>query len=142
MSTASTLIEELEKDAKARKRLAKLLATEYALEPELRLALINAILKDVATKHDVEKLREEINKINARLSRLEGAYTELSKRVDDLINIIDKRITDLDKRIDALGKRINEFSKRLNLVTKITMILTGTIAASIITQIIISLIKP
>jgi hypothetical protein len=47
---AQKLVEELEADERARKRLAKILVPEAVSEPELRLAIINAVLRDVATK--------------------------------------------------------------------------------------------
>lgn len=53
MSLAQKLVEELEADEKTRKRLAKLLVSEAVSEPELRLAIINAVLRDVATKEDI-----------------------------------------------------------------------------------------
>ena len=79
MSIAEKLIEELEKDPKIRKRLAELMVTDS----DVRLAIINAVLADVATKKDLEKLEERIerrisalenrvNSIEARLARLEG----------------------------------------------------------------------
>ncbi len=79
VSIAEKLIEELEKDPKIRKRLAELMVTDS----EVRLAIINAVLADVATKKDLERLEERIerrisalenrvNSIEARLARLEG----------------------------------------------------------------------
>jgi len=79
VSIAEKLIEELEKDPKIRKRLAELMVTDS----DVRLAIINAVLADVATKKDLEKLEERIerrisalenrvNSIEARLARLEG----------------------------------------------------------------------
>ena len=79
MSIAEKLIEELEKDPKIRKRLAELMVTDS----DVRLAIINAVLADVATKKDLERLEERIerristlenrvNSIEARLARLEG----------------------------------------------------------------------
>ncbi len=79
MSIAEKLIEELEKDPKIRRRLAELMVTDS----DVRLAIINAVLADVATKKDLEKLEERIerrisalenrvNSIEARLARLEG----------------------------------------------------------------------
>jgi hypothetical protein len=43
------------------------LAVAVASEPELRLAVINAVLADVATKQDINQLRQEMrggNNIN------------------------------------------------------------------------------
>ena len=85
MSTGEKLIEQLEKDPKMRKRLAELTVTDS----DARLEVINAVLADVATRSDLEKLRREIergqevreqdltleNRVNAivaRLARLEG----------------------------------------------------------------------
>jgi len=39
------------------------LAVAVASESEIRLAVINAVLADVATKHDIQNLREEINQL-------------------------------------------------------------------------------
>jgi len=38
------------------------LAAAVASEPELRLAVINAVLADVATKHDINQLRVEMRR--------------------------------------------------------------------------------
>jgi uncharacterized protein YceH (UPF0502 family) len=69
----------LEKDPKIRKRLAELMVTDS----DVRLAIINAVLADVATKKDLERLGERlerrisalesrVNSIEERLARLEG----------------------------------------------------------------------
>jgi len=52
-SLAQKLVEELEADEKTRKRLAKLLVSEAVSESELRLAIINAVLRNVATEEDI-----------------------------------------------------------------------------------------
>jgi len=39
------------------------LAVAVASESEIRLEVINAVLADVATKHDIQNLREEINQL-------------------------------------------------------------------------------
>ena len=51
--TAEAIVELFRADARARKELAELLVSE----PDVRLAIINAVLKDVATKSDIEQLR-------------------------------------------------------------------------------------
>jgi hypothetical protein len=53
VSIGEKLIEELEKDPKIRKRLAELMVTDS----DVRLAIINAVLADVATKSDLGKTR-------------------------------------------------------------------------------------
>jgi uncharacterized protein YceH (UPF0502 family) len=79
VSIGEKLIEELEKDPKIRKRLAELMVTDS----DVRLVIINAVLADVATKKDLERLEERlerrisalesrVNSIEERLARLEG----------------------------------------------------------------------
>jgi len=63
VSLAEKLVEELEANERVRKRLVKLLVPEAVSEPELRLAIINAILRDVATKSDVAKLWKRLRRL-------------------------------------------------------------------------------
>jgi len=139
---AEKLVEELEADEKVRKRLAKLLLPEVVSEPDARLAIINTVLRDVATKDDVAGLREEfamlrkdvytyITELRERVSKLEGAFTQL---VD--------RIGDLDKRIDSLDKRIDSLDKRIDYVTKVSWALTLSVLATLVAQIIMRVFIP
>jgi hypothetical protein len=53
--TAEDVVKLFEGDVRSRKRLSELLVSE----PDVRLAIINAVLRDVATKGDIEVLRRE-----------------------------------------------------------------------------------
>ena len=76
--SAMDIVKLFEEDVHARKRLAELLVGE----PDIRLAIINAVLRDVATKSDIEKLRGEIADLKERVVRLEERVAGLDKRVD------------------------------------------------------------
>ncbi len=85
--TADYIVELFEKDARARRRLAELLISE----PDVRLAIVNAVIRDVATKADIEKvmreieeLRRDVTRLGERVARLEGAYERLAERIGDL----------------------------------------------------------
>ena len=99
MSLAEKLIKEFEENVKLRKRLAELLVSE----PDVRLALINAVIADVATKKDLnelrnelrgeisrvrEELREEISKVREELrgemNGLRGEIGELRREISEL----------------------------------------------------------
>jgi len=151
--TAEAIVELFERDVRARKRLAELLVSE----PDVRLAIINAVLRDVATKSDIERirgeyatkedvniLRSEIEKIRVdlvdvreRLSKLEGIVSQLIERMNDF----DKRIDALDKRIDSLDKRIDGLDKRLDYVAKISWTLTIGVIATLIANIVLMVIR-
>jgi len=73
--TADDIVKLFEENAKARKRLAELLV----MEPDVRLAIINAVLRDVATKRDIEELRKEIGQLRERVAKVEGQLGLLIK---------------------------------------------------------------
>jgi len=65
LSIAQKFTERFRVDEEVKKRLAKLLILEALLKPGIRLSTASTItiLKDVATKDDIAKLREEVEKI-------------------------------------------------------------------------------
>jgi predicted nucleic acid-binding Zn-ribbon protein len=118
--TADQIVDLFERDLRARKRLAELIV----MEPDIRLAIINAVLREVATKDDIKALESYIKVLEGRIqelsnmvSEMRGAYKELSKRIDDL-----------DKRIDF--------------ATKVTLLLTGSVLAALIAEIISRILLP
>jgi septal ring factor EnvC (AmiA/AmiB activator) len=122
--TADQIVDLFERDLRARKRLAELIV----MEPDIRLAIINAVLREVATKDDIKALgdatRKDIKELEGRIqelsnmvSEMRGAYKELSKKIDDL-----------DKRIDFAAK--------------VTLLLTGSVLAALIAEIISRILLP
>ena len=107
VSIAEKLIEELEKDPKIRKRLAELMVTDS----EVRLAIINAVLADVATKKDLERLEERIER---RISTLESRIEALDNRV----NSIEARLARLEGQMNLFVRLFIAF----NLPTLIAVI--------------------
>jgi chaperonin cofactor prefoldin len=164
--TAEDIVKLFEADARARKRLAELLVSE----PDVRLAIIGAVLRDVATKADVAELREgmerlrgefesfrrevfaQVGELRERVAKLEGAFTQLVERVGDLdrridaldrrINALDKRIDSLDKRIDALDRRMDSLDKRIDYVTKVSWVLTLSVIATLVAQVLARVFAP
>ena len=156
--TAEDVVKLFEADVRSRKRMAELLVSE----PDVRLAIINAVLRDVATKSDIEALRREfksdieglrrdVSELRERVSRLEGAFTQLVDRIGDLdkridsldrrIDALDKRIDSLDKRIDALDKRIDSLDKRIDYTTKVSWALTISVLATLVVQFILMFLR-
>jgi len=156
--TAEAIVELFERDARARKRLAELLVSE----PDVRLAIINAVLRDVATKSDIEKVREEISKIRgeyATKSDIEKVRAEYATKEDvkilrdeiekiraDLVDVRERLsklegiVSQLVERISDLDKRIDSLDKRLDYVAKISWTLTAGVIATLIANIVILII--
>ncbi|MEM4969669.1 MAG: hypothetical protein QXE01_00280 [Sulfolobales archaeon] len=61
-----------------------------------------------------------------RVTKVEGSLEQMIKRIEDINNSLTKRIEDLDKRIDF--------------VAKISIILAGSVVATLITQIALAMI--
>jgi len=154
--TAEDVVKLFEADVRSRKRMAELLVSE----PDMRLAIINAVLRDVATKSDIEALRSsstksdiealkattksdieglrrDVSELRERVSKLEGAFTQLVDRIGDL----DKRIDSLDRRIDALDKRIDSLDKRIDYTTKVSWALTISVLATLVVQFILMFLR-
>ena len=98
MSLVDRLLEELDSRPEAAKRLARRLAADIASEEQLRNLLLEGLLREAATKEDLEKLEE---RINARIDRLEES---VNSRMDKLEERLNKRIDMLNARIDGLLK--------------------------------------
>jgi chromosome segregation ATPase len=125
VSIAEKLIEELEKDPKIRRRLAELMVTDS----DVRLAIINAVLADVATKSDLEKLeaatkrelenlraemKAEMEKLEERLRSEMGKLEErLRSEIQREVRRLEDRISALENRISALENRVNSIEERL-----------------------------
>jgi len=114
VSIAEKLIEELEKDPKIRRRLAELMVTDS----DVRLAIINAVLADVATKKDLERLeaatKRELEKLEERLKNdFRNEIRREVSRLEERISALERRIETLENRISALENRVNSIEARL-----------------------------
>ncbi len=98
--TAEEVVNLFEKDISARKRLAELLVSE----PDIRLAIINAVLRDVATKQDIEELRKELKALS----------TATKQDIEELRTATKQDIEELRKEIEGLRKDVNELKERVS----------------------------
>jgi len=85
--TADDIVKLFEEDVKARKRMAELLVTE----PDVRLAIINAVLRDVATKQDIKDIatKQDIMELRKTLeAKIERLEARMEKEIDRLYKLI------------------------------------------------------
>ena len=91
------IVKLFEEDATARKKLAEPLVGEH----DVRLAIINAVLREAATKSDLEKLRQELRReFRGEISRLEQRIGGLEERVTRP----EERVGGLEEHVDMLSK--------------------------------------
>jgi chromosome segregation ATPase len=109
VSIAEKLIEELEKDPKIRRRLAELMVTDN----DVRLAIINAVLADVATKSDLEKLEV------ATRRELENLRVEMKAEMEKLEERLERRISALESRVNSIEERLARLEGQMNLFVKL-----------------------
>jgi len=83
MTLSEQLMKEIE-EGKA-KKLMKAIASEIASDPELRALVVQAVLKDVATKEDLKALEERLER---QMSELRQDIRELNRRFDTMLKWI------------------------------------------------------
>jgi len=147
---AEALVEELERNPGLRQRLARAIAPDVvagiALSPELRGALIQALVREVATKGDVERLRESLEALRREVAtkaelgelrreleetrrematreelselRREMATKEELKQLHSELEQLRGEITALSQRVTALEARVEELSARIGSLEK------------------------
>ena len=102
MSKGEEIVEEIVKDRKAVRRLAEAIVSDA----DVRLAVVNAILRDVATKEDVEKLRAETK---ADIDRLR-------EEIDARFKEIDARFDSIRGELSSLGARVSKLEGQVGLM--------------------------
>jgi uncharacterized protein YlxW (UPF0749 family) len=116
VSIAEKLIEELEKDPKIRKRLAELMVTDS----DVRLAIINAVLADVATKSDLENLRAEMKSEMEMLEeRLRSEIQREVRRLEDRNSALENSISALENRVNSIEERLTRLEGQTGLFVKL-----------------------
>ena len=128
--TAEDVVRLFEEDERARRRLAELLISE----PDVRLAIINAVLRDVATKSDLERLaaslrgdmksleaslREEVKALEASLREdmksledsLRGDMKSLEASLREDMRRLEARMSGLEQRVARLEGQLSLFVK-------------------------------
>jgi DNA repair exonuclease SbcCD ATPase subunit len=120
VSIAEKLIEELEKDPKIRRRLAELMVTDS----DVRLAIINAVLADVATKSDLEKLeaatKRELENLRVEMkAEMEKLEERLRSEMGKLEERLERRISALESRVNSIEERLARLEGQMSLFVKL-----------------------
>jgi cell shape-determining protein MreC len=93
---------EIVKLLKSDKDALRELSAAIASEPELRLAVINAVLADVATKQDLQQLRQELKGEMAQLRQeMKEEIAQLREETGLLRQHVDSEISQLRRDMNT-----------------------------------------
>jgi flagellar biosynthesis GTPase FlhF len=93
---------EIVKLLKSDKDALRELAVAVASEPELRLAVINAVIADVATKQDIQQLRQELKVEIAQLrEETKEEIAQLRQEIGLLRQHVDSEISQLRRDMNT-----------------------------------------
>jgi hypothetical protein len=157
---AEDVVKLFEEDIRARKRLAELLVSE----PDARLAIINAVLRDVATKGDIEVLRREFkidiealkaatksdieslrvatkSDVEALRKEFKNDMEALRKEFKEGIGRLDGRIDGLEQRIGLLDQRVARLEGSISLFAKLFIAFNLPLLVSVIAALVALLLR-
>jgi hypothetical protein len=157
---AEDVVKLFEEDVRARKRLAELLVSE----PDARLAIINAVLRDVATKGDIEILRREFkidmealkaatksdieslrvatkSDVEALRKEFKNDMEALRKEFKEGIGRLDGRIDGLEQRIGFLDQRVARLEGSISLFAKLFIAFNLPLLVSVIAALVALLLR-
>jgi cell shape-determining protein MreC len=93
---------EIVKLLKSDKDALRELAVAVASEPELRLAVINAVITDVATKQDLQQIRQELKGEMAQLRQeMKEEIAQLRQEIGLLRQHVDSEISQLRRDMNT-----------------------------------------
>ena len=145
--TAEAIVELFRGDVRARKELAELLISE----PDIRLAIINAVLRDVATKSDIERLRESLESRfeqhrSATKSDIEALRAAVKDDIKALKEDMERRFEELRsefrRELDSVRREIDFLAREIDRLYRLVMVSVLGILISIATTILVRVLLP
>jgi hypothetical protein len=143
--TAEAIVELFRGDVRARKELAELLISE----PDIRLAIINAVLRDVATKSDIERLRESLeNRFEQHRSATKSDIEALRKTVEERFervatkSDVEQLRSEFRRELDSVRREIDMLAREIDRLYRLVMVSVLGILISIATTILVRVLLP
>ncbi len=94
---AKAIVQALREDKKALKELAE----EIVKVPDIRLAIVNAAMREMATRGDIKELRSEMDRLREEITQ---NRTEIKENEENLRTEIDKVRTEIrDSRRELIA---------------------------------------
>jgi TolA-binding protein len=133
MAVTTKLIEEMKKDKELENEFLTFIAERISIRPEIRKMMISAVLREVATKEDMEKLRIAMEEEMEKLKKAtEDDMDKLGKEVKEEMTRLDQRISSLEQRVSSLEQRMSKIEGQLSIMIKMFIAFNVPILVGII----------
>jgi len=106
--------EEIVKRIVSEKGALKDLIYHIVSDPDMRMAVISAVLSEVATKQDVRDLRQEMNQLRQEMNQLRA-------EMDARFNEVRQEMNQLRTEIDGLRREINDLRREMRSLIRWTI---------------------
>jgi len=113
--------EEIVKRIVSDKGALKDLIYHIVYDPEMRVAVISAVLSEVATKQDVRDLRQEMNQLRTEMSQLRHETNQLRAEMDARFNEVRREMNQLRTEINGLRREINDLRREMRSLIRWTI---------------------
>jgi uncharacterized coiled-coil DUF342 family protein len=110
--------EEIVKRIVSDKGALKDLIYHIVSDPEMRMAVISAVLSEVATKQDVRDLRQEMNQLRQEMNQLRQEMNQLRREVDARFDGLRR---EMDARFNEVRREINDLRREMRSLIRWTI---------------------
>jgi len=107
MSLAAKVLEEMEKNVELRRKFFRILLADLMLDPDLRLAIVNSMIREVATKADLAEVEKRLSTL---IEDVSNAVRNLPSRED---------VEKLSSKIEDVGRGVKEIGGALSVVESV-----------------------
>jgi len=113
--------EEIVKRIVSDKGALKDLIYHIVSDPDMRMAVISAVLSEVATKQDVRDVRQEMNQLRTEMSQLRQEMNQLRAEMDARFNEVRREMNQLRQEMNQLRREINDLRREMRSLIRWTI---------------------
>jgi uncharacterized protein involved in exopolysaccharide biosynthesis len=135
VSLAEKLLEELRSSERVREEFLSFIAEGVARDRRARLVLLQGLLREVATKSDVESTRNELR------AEIEALRKELRAEIEALRSEFREEVKSLEARISSLEQRVARLEGSINLFIKLFIAFNLPLLVSVIAALVALLLR-
>ena len=142
MSLAEKLLEELKSDEKLREEFLAFVAEGVARNRRARLVMLQGLLREAATKSDVESAKNELRaEIEALRKEFRAEIEALRKEFREEIRRLEVRIESIEARISSLEQRVARLEGSISLFIKLFIAFNLPLLVSVIAALVALLLR-